>query len=120
MSKAKEIWEVNAEIVKRQEVIMAYRCAERRRAFARDEARFLDPHDSFGVRSTSLAQRQIEFRRLQDSYLCEANVRKHNDIFKALDGKHGPQRHWFIWRDVMERYPVAVRQVIATKMWHCR
>ena len=122
MSKAKETWEVNAEIIKRQEVMMAYRCAERRRAFARDEARFLDPHDSFGVRSTSLVPRQLDFRCLQamtvckSSYLCEEELRKHNTIFEALDGKHGQQRHWFVWRDVMARHPVAVGPVIESQM----
>lgn len=117
MSKAKETWQVNAEIYKRQEAMMDYRIAQRRRDFERGQARFLDPRDSFGVRSTSLVQRQIEFRRLQamatcnSSYLCEANVRKHNDIIEACDAKHGKEGRWFVWRDVMARYPLAVGQV---------
>ena len=117
MSKANDIWQVNAQIYKRQEVMMDYRIAQRRRAFERDEARFLDPHDSFGVRSTSLVQRRIEFRRLQamttckSSYLCEANMRKHNESIEACEAIHGKEGRWPVWRDVMARYPLAVGQV---------
>ena len=44
---------------------MDLRSWQRRRAFARDEARYLDPHDFFGVNSTSLVQAQVDDRRLQ-------------------------------------------------------
>ena len=50
------------------------------------------------------------------NYVCEANLKKHNDIFEALDGKHGQQRHWFVWRDVLARHPVAVGSVIESQM----
>ena len=95
--KDKAIWEVNAEIIQRQMVMVDLRSWQRRRAFAKDEARFLDPHDSFGVNSTSLIQRQEDGRRLQtmttgvNNYLCEVIMRRHNDIFEALDGNHVEQ-----------------------------
>lgn len=103
---------------------MDLRSWQRRRAFARDEARYLDPHDSFGVNSTSLVQTQVDDRRLEamttgdNNYLCEANLKKYNDIFEALDGKHGQQRHWFIWQDVMAPHTMAVGSVIESQMPH--